>query len=204
MSQILAAMAYAIPNRTKTLHVLETLAIGTIGGVLFVVAGLPGGLISGAMMAVGIAAMMGRPLTMPPILTQTVLVLLGISLGSLMSRQLLQHISAYPLTIALLALATFCTTFGSSFYLRRLHGWDRTSAFLAASPGALSQITVLAIEKGADVSAIAVVQTMRVIPLTAALPLLLMLWTAPPRHIGAMDVGAVEAPTIQRSEPCRR
>jgi len=168
-------MAYAIPSRTKTLNVLETLAIGTIGGVLFVAAGLPGGLISGAMMAVGIAAMMGRPLAMPPILTQTVLVLLGISLGSLMSRQLLQHISAYPLTIALLALATFCTTFGSSFYLQRVHGWDRTSAFLAASPGALSQITILAIEKGADVSAIAVVQTMRVIMLTAALPLLLVI-----------------------------
>jgi hypothetical protein len=168
-------MAYAIPSRTKTLNVLETLAIGTIGGVLFVLAGLPGGLISGAMIAVGIAAMMGRPLTMPPILTQTVLVLLGISLGSLMSRQLLQHISAYPVTIALLALATFCTTFGSSFYLQRVHGWDRTSAFLAGSPGALSQITLLAIEKGADVSAIAVVQTMRVILLTAALPLLVTL-----------------------------
>jgi membrane AbrB-like protein len=156
--------------------------------VLFVVAGLPGGLISGAMMAVGIAAMAGRPLTMPPILTQTVLVLLGISLGSLMSRQLLQHISAYPLTIALLALATFCTTFGSSFYLQRLHGWDRTSAFLAASPGALSQITVLAIEKGADVSAIAVVQTMRVILLTAALPLLLALSGITPSPLPALAI----------------
>jgi uncharacterized protein len=168
-------MAYALPGRAKTLKVLETLATGTIGGVLFLLAGLPGGLISGAMLAVGIAAMMGRPLAMPPILTQAMLVLLGISLGSLMSRQLLQHVSAYPLTIALLALATFCTTFGSSFYLQRIHGWDRTSAFLAASPGALSQITVLAIEKGADVSAIAVVQTIRVILLTAALPLLLAL-----------------------------
>jgi membrane AbrB-like protein len=80
---------------------------------------------------------------------------------------------AYPLTIGLLALATFCSTFGSSLYLQRVHGWDRTSAFLAGSPGALSQITMLAIERGADVSAIAVVQTMRVIILTAALPLLL-------------------------------
>jgi membrane AbrB-like protein len=168
-------MAYAIPSRAKTLHVLETLVIGTAGGALFLWAHLPGGLISGAMIAVGIAAIAGRPLAMPPILTQTVLVLLGISLGSLMSRQLLQHISAYPLTIALLALATFCSTFGSSIYLQRVHGWDRTSAFLAGSPGALSQITILAIEKGADVSAIAVVQTMRVIILTAALPLLLAL-----------------------------
>jgi membrane AbrB-like protein len=168
-------MAFALPTRAKTLNVLETLVIGTAGGTLFLVAHLPGGLISGAMIAVGIAAMAGRPLVVPPILTQTVLVLLGISLGSLVSRQLLQHIGAYPLTIGLLALATFCSTFGSSLYLQRFHGWDRTSAFLAGSPGALSQITMLAIERGADVSAIAVVQTMRVIILTAALPLLLAL-----------------------------
>ncbi len=175
MSQILASMAYAIPSRTKILNVLETLVIGTAGGALFLWAHLPGGLISGAMIAVGIAAIAGRPLAMPPILTQTVLVLLGISLGSLVSRQLLQHIGAYPLTIALLALATFCSTFGSSIYLQRIHGWDQTSAFLAGSPGALSQITMLAAEKGADVPAIAVVQTMRVIILTAALPMLLAL-----------------------------
>src|SRR5260370_1045475 len=166
-------MAFAIPSRTKILNVIETLAIGTAGGALFLLLSLPGGLISGAMIAVGGAAIAGRPLTVPPILTQTVLVLLGISLGSLVSRQLLQHVGAYPLTIALLALATFCSTFGSSVYLQRVHGWDQTSAFLAGSPGALSQIIVLAAEKGADVPAIAVVQTMRVIILTAALPLLL-------------------------------
>src|SRR3984957_10315859 len=168
-------MAFAIPSRAKTLNVLETLALGSAGGLLFLWAKLPGGLISGAMISVGIAAIAGRPLFLPPILTQTVLVLLGISLGSLVSRQLLQHIGAYPLTIALLALATFCSTFGSSVYLQRIHGWDQTSAFLAGSAGALSQITMLAAEKGADVPAIAVVQTMRVIILTAALPMLLAL-----------------------------
>jgi membrane AbrB-like protein len=168
-------MAFAVPSRAKTLNALETLVIGAAGGALFLWANLPGGLISGAMVAVGIAAIAGRPATVPPILTQTVLVLLGISLGSLMSRQLLQHISAYPLTIGLLAVATFCSTFGSSLYLQRFHGWDQTSAFLAGSPGALSQITILAAEKGANVPAIAVVQTMRVIVLTAALPLLLAL-----------------------------
>src|SRR6476660_2226291 len=166
-------MASAIPSRAKILNALETLAIGTAGGVLFLWAGLPGGLISGAMIAVGIAAIAGRPLAVPPILTQTVLVLLGISLGSLVSSQLLQHMGAYPLTIGLLALATFCSTFGSSLYLQRIHGWDRTSAFLAGSPGALSQITILAVERGADLPGIAVVQTLRVIILTAALPMVL-------------------------------
>jgi uncharacterized protein len=168
-------MADAIPSRAKTLQFLETLAIGTIGGVVFLVAALPGGLISGAMLAVGAAAMLGRTMAVPAHLTQAVLVMLGISLGSLMSRQLLQHVGAYPLTIGLLALATFCTTFGSSFYLQRVHGWDRTTAFLAATPGALSQIAILAIERGVDMGPIAVVQTLRVIILTAALPLVLVL-----------------------------
>jgi uncharacterized protein len=168
-------MASAIPSRTKTLNALETLVIAAAGGGLFLWSQLPGGLITGAMIAVGVAAIAGRPLTVPAFLTQSMLVLLGISLGSLVSRQLLQHVSAYPLTIALLAVATFCSTFGSSIYLQRFHGWDQTSAFLAGSPGALSQITILAAEKGADVPAIAVVQTVRVIILTAALPMLLTL-----------------------------
>jgi len=188
VKQISSAILLDLPSRAKTLSVLETLAIGTAGGLLFVVAHLPGGLISGAMLAVGIAAMAGRPLAVPPILTQGILVVLGISLGSVVSRQLIQHVSAYPVTIALLALATFCSTFGSSYYLQRAHGWDRTSAFLAGSPGALSQITILAVERGADLPAIAVVQTLRVIALTAALPLLLALGGLAPAAAPAMTM----------------
>jgi len=193
VKQITSATPLDLPSRAKTLSVLETLAIGTAGGLLFVVAHLPGGLISGAMLAVGIAAMAGRPLSVPPILTQSILVVLGISLGSVVSRQLIQHVSAYPMTIALLALATFCSTFGSSYYLQRVHGWDRTSAFLAGSPGALSQITILAVERGADLPAIAVVQTLRVIALTAALPLLLAL--------GGLAPAAAPALTMTTASP---
>ncbi len=189
MIRILSSLPFELPSRAKVKSVIETLAIGSAGGLLFLWAHLPGGLISGAMIAVGSAALAGRPLSVPPHVTQTVLVLLGISLGSVVSRQLVQQLSAYPLTIFLLALATFCATLGSSLYLQRVHGWDRTSAFLAGSPGALSQITILAVERGADLPAIAVVQTMRVIMLTAALPLVLALTgiapAAPPAGLTA-------------------
>lgn len=161
------------PSRAKLLNIAETLAIGAGGGLLFLWAQLPGGLISGAMIAVAAAAFAHRPVGLPPWLAQTILVTLGISLGSVVSKDLVQHMSAYPVTISLLALATFCATFGSGLYLQRIHGWDRTSALLAGSPGALSQIIMLATERNADVPAIAVVQTVRVIILTAGLPLLI-------------------------------
>jgi uncharacterized protein len=175
VSSVASSLPFALPDRTAVRRALETIGIGTAGGLIALWAHLPGGLISGAMAATAIVAIAGRPLAMPPVITQLVLLVLGISIGSVVSRQLVQHISAYPVTILLLALATFCSTFGSSIYLQRVHGWDRTSAFLAGSPGALSQITILAVERGADLPAIAVVQTMRVIILTAALPLILAL-----------------------------
>jgi membrane AbrB-like protein len=191
--QILSSIAVALPGRNRALIALETLAIGAGGGLLFLWMHLPGGLISGAMAATGIAAISGRQLAVPPIVTQAVLVVLGISIGSVVSRQLIAHVSDYPLTIGLLALSTFCATFGSSLYLQRVHGWDRTSALLAGSPGALSQITMLAVERGADLPAIAVVQTMRVIILTAALPLVLALSGVAPANPSSITL-TVAAP----------
>jgi uncharacterized protein len=166
-------MPFAFPSWTQTLNALETLAIGSAGGLLFLWAELPGGLISGAMIAVAGAGIAGRPLGLPQPIAHIILMILGLSLGSMVSPVMIRNLSAYPVTIALLAAATFCATFGSSFYLQRFHGWDRTSALLAGSPGALSQVIMLATERNADVAGIAVVQIMRVIILTAAVPMLL-------------------------------
>ena len=155
------------------LHTFEPLALGFAGAMLFRWLELPGGLISGAMIAVGIAAIAGRPMSLPPLMAHIVLMTLGLSLGSMVTPQMLNNITAYPVSIAVLAASTFCATLGSSFYLQHIHHWDRTSALLAGSPGALSQIIMLANERRADVAGIAVVQSLRVIILTAALPLIL-------------------------------
>ena len=81
MKQITASLPFGLPSRAVIRRAAETLVIGAAGGLLFLLAGLPGGLISGSMIAVGIAAIAGRALAVPPILTQTVLVLLGSSVG---------------------------------------------------------------------------------------------------------------------------
>src|SRR4030081_2604263 len=164
---------FALPSRSEIFNGLETLVIGSAGGLLFLWAELPGGLISGAMIAVAGAGIAGRPLGVPQPIAHIILMTLGLSLGSMVSPVMLKNLSAYPVTIALLAAATFCATFGSSFYLQRGHGWDRTSALLAGSPGGLSQVIMLATERKADVAGIAVVQIMRVIILTAAVAMLL-------------------------------
>lgn len=167
------ATSAAAPRPLTIPNVLETLLIGAAGGALFHWARLPGGLITGAMIAVAATGLAGRRMGLPQPLAHVILMTLGLSLGALVSPEMIRNLAAYPITIALLAAATFCATFGSGFYLQRVHGWDRTSALLAGSPGALSQIIMLATERNADVPGIAVVQTVRVMILTAAVPLLL-------------------------------
>ena len=159
--------------QSKTLSFIETALIGIGGGALFYWAQLPGGLITGAMVAVAAAGLAGRKMGLPQPVAHVILMTLGLSLGSMVSPEMIHILSAYPVTIALLAIATVCSTFGSSHYLQWVHGWDRTSALLAGSPGALSQIIMLATERKADVPGIAVVQIMRVIILTGAVPMLL-------------------------------
>jgi uncharacterized protein len=166
-------MPLVVTSRPQILDVFETLFIGVAGAALFWWAELPGGLISGAMIAVASAGIAGRKMGLPQPVAHVILMTLGLSLGAMVSPTLIKNLGAYPLTMALLAAATFCSTFGSSLYLQRFHGWDRTSALLAGTPGALSQIVVLASEKNADVAGIAVVQIIRVIILTAMVPLLL-------------------------------
>lgn len=175
MTSVRQKLSHAFRNITARdiLHTLETLLIGLAGGAFFQWLQLPGGLISGAMIAVGAAAIAGRPMGLPPLMAHVVLMTLGLSLGAMVSPQMLTNMASYPVSIAILAVSTFCATMGSSYYLQRIHHWDRTSALLAGSPGALSQIIMLANERRADVAGIAVVQTMRVIILTAALPLIL-------------------------------
>ena len=72
-----------------------------------------------------------------------------------------------------------------------MHGWDTLSAYLAAVPGGLSQVMALAAEVDADMRAIAIVQTMRVVIVAVGLPAGLALFGlvghAPRSFGGAFD-----------------
>src|SRR5258708_30416798 len=121
-------MLFALPDRTKILNVLETLVVGSAGGLFFLWLQLPGGLISGAMIAVAGAGIAGRPLGLPHPIAHIILMTLGVSLGSMVSPVIIKNLSAYPVTIALFAAATFCATFGSRFSLQKTHLLNPTPA----------------------------------------------------------------------------
>jgi membrane AbrB-like protein len=166
----------ALPSRQTLLHLGETLLIGAIGGAFFNHVGIPAGFLSGAMIFVGIAALAGRPMAVPAPFARVVYVLIGISLGGAVTPETLKGISTWPLSVALLCVGTTCATFGSAFYLRKVHGWDMLSALFGSTPGALSQVMAHAHQHHSDLRGIAIVQMVRVVILTACLPVALSLF----------------------------
>jgi membrane AbrB-like protein len=160
------------PISTKTVlwRTLETLSIGAVGGTTLTWIGFPAGLITGSLLAVALAALAGRPVMVPVPLSRVISVLVGISLGAVVSPETLKGLVTFPLSVAVMVVSTLCMIAATTCYLRLVHGWDAQSALLGASPGALAQVMVLSAEYKADLRAIAIVQTVRVVALTVGIP----------------------------------
>jgi uncharacterized protein len=148
----------------------ETLLIALAGGLAFTLIGFPGGLISGSMLAVAGAALLRRPMSVPTPLARACYVVIGILLGAVVTPQTLKGFITWPVSIALIMVAAIAMIVLTATYLRVVHRWDRLSALMGASPGSMAQVIVLSTELGADLRAVAVVQTMRVLLLTIGIP----------------------------------
>jgi hypothetical protein len=159
-----------IPAKTEWLRAAETLAIAAVCGLTLNGLGFPAGLVTGSLLGVATAALFGRPVHVPVPLARVISVLVGISLGAVVSPETLKGLAAFPLSVLVLAVSTTLMIFATSSYLRLVHGWDAQSALFGSSPGALAQVMTLASEYKADLRAIAIVQTMRVVALTLGIP----------------------------------
>ena len=160
----------AIPPPKALIPVAETLLIATVGGVVFLLIGFPGGLVTGSMLAVAVAALMGRPMRIPMSLARVCFVIIGILLGAVVTPTTLRGIAAWPLSVALLAISSALMLMVTTFYLRFVHGWDLLSALLGASPGSMAQVMALAADFRANLRGVAIVQTTRVLVVLLGLP----------------------------------
>jgi uncharacterized protein len=165
-----AVSAPAISRRDAIRNVAETLALAGIGGLVLGLTGFPAGYLSGAILVVAVAALLGRPMTVPRPLQIAIFVLIGISLGAVVTPETLQGMASYPLSIAVLLAAMALVSVAGAAYLQIAHGWDKVAAYLGAAPGGMSQVLILAADLGADLRPIAIVQSLRVVIVAVGLP----------------------------------
>jgi uncharacterized protein len=132
----------------------------------------------------------------PTLMMRAIFVLIGISLGAVVTPETLHGMATYPLSIAVLLLAMAVISVCGAGYLRLVHRWSKVDAYLAAAPGGMSQVLALGAELGADLRAIAIVQSIRVVVIAVGLPaglsLLGLVGRAPPRAAVVLNLATLD------------
>lgn len=166
---------------------LQTVAFGCVGSAAFLWLGIPGGAISGAMVAVTVMTVFGLAHRVEGPLRVAAMIASGVTIGAAVNPETLRGVATYPLSLAIMSLSIAATTVAGTAFLMLAAGWSKSTAFLASSPGAFAYILAVSPAVGGDVPRIVVVQMFRVLVLMAVLPILVVEF-GPPIHAGPAPV----------------
>jgi membrane AbrB-like protein len=147
-----------------------TLATGALGAALFIWLHVPGGSMSGSVVAVTLLAVFGKATSLGRPLQVLGLGSIGVAIGSVVGPDTFDNVASYPATMALMAVCVLCMTLASAAVWRYIMGWPASMAVLASVPGSMGYIVSVSMSMGADAAKVAVVQMSRVIFLVTILP----------------------------------
>ena len=150
---------------------MATGAVGCCAALVFTWVGVPLPWMTGPMLATGVLAMVGAPVTVPRWLRNALIMVLGVLLGSAITPSLLVGIERWVPSVAGLATVVLASTAGGYAFLRRFGRLDRATAYFAAAPGGLSEMVLAGERFGGDQRAVALIHTMRLALIVLLVPL---------------------------------
>jgi membrane AbrB-like protein len=127
------------------------------------------------LLAVALASLGGVNTEFPRPWTAPVFLVLGIYSGTGVTHDTINQMQTWPASFAILAVSLVLLVFGSYWWLSRRCGWAKNDALLASLPGALSFVVAAAEGLKADMKKVAISQSIRLIILIEAVPLVALL-----------------------------
>ena len=147
-----------------------TLGAAFAGAGVALALGLPAAALVGGTVAVAALAMAGLAGQVPGPLRGAAFATIGVTLGAGITPSFLGDLMRWPASLAALTLTLAASMILSGLVLTRGFGMRRDTAALGTSPGALSYALAMAAEGGADLRAVVVLQSLRLMAITLLLP----------------------------------
>jgi uncharacterized protein len=139
------------------------LALGTLGGVAFHVLNLPLPWMLGALFVTMVASVAGAPVLGPARLRPVIIAVIGVLLGSRFTPDVLDQAGQALVTLSILMVYLAAVAALVVPYYRFVAGQDWTTAYFAGMPGGLSEMIEMGEAKGADVPAIILAHSLRIV-----------------------------------------
>ena len=153
------------------------LVTGGAGAFIFWLVGFPMPFLTGPAVAVTLAAVLGLQVSIPAALRNVCFLVLGLNIGGSVTPEVLATAAHWPGSLAVLCLMLPAGMALGSLLLNKGFGFNHSAALLASTPGHLSFVLSMSLERSLPIEPIAVVQSVRVLLLTIFLPIPLVLFT---------------------------
>lgn len=173
---------------SKLTRTVGGLALGTLGGGLFYGLSLPLPWMLGALCLTMVAAVAGLPVEGPNRLRPAIVAVIGVLLGARFTPDVVQGAGQTAVTLAILLVYLAAVAALVVPFYRIIGRQDWTTAYFAGMPGGLSEMVELGEARGADVPAIVLAHSLRIV-LTIGL-MVLLFRVVLDHDLGASGAGA--------------
>ena len=151
-------------------RLVATLALATLGGVIFFWIGTPLAWMLGAMFFTTIASLAGAPTHMSLSLRKVMLAILGIMLGSSFRPEIATQAQQWlPSMGVMIGFMAVITTMSYQFF-RRLAGFDHATAYFSSAPGGLTEMMTVGESMGGNPAIISLVHATRILVVVGTIP----------------------------------
>jgi uncharacterized protein len=139
------------------------LALGTFGGVIFHALALPLPWMLGALFVTMASAVAGLPVAGPVRLRPAVVAVIGVLLGSRFTPEVMGQLGDMALTLAILLVYLVVVAVVVVPFYRFVGRQDWTTAYFAGMPGGLTEMIEFGEARGANVPAIVLAHSLRIV-----------------------------------------
>ena len=150
--------------------VFIALLIGIFGGAIAWWLKVPAPFLTGPAAFVSVAGVLGADCRIPDRLRDACFIVIGLTLGSSVTPEILSAAAAWPISLIGMCISVGIVMLAGGFMFQRAFGMDRKTALLASSPGHLSYVISFSADIGAGTAIISVIQSIRILFLTLAVP----------------------------------
>lgn len=150
---------------------LLALFIGALGSIVFIYLSLPLPWLLGAIFASSIAMRFENlPIQSPKPFSTPARILIGLTIGSAFTPEILQYLDVYFYSLLLVIPYTILTIIAGMYYYEKYQGFDRKTAYLSSMPGGVIEMVIIGEEIKANISKITLVQSSRLFFIVVTLP----------------------------------
>ena len=159
-----------LPPLRRWPAILLALILGSAGGWLAALVSLPLPWMIGSMLATTLASMAGAPIAMAAGLRTVMVMVLGVMLGSGFTPEILAVLGEWSISLAAMGLYILLGTAACYYFFQRLCGYDRVTAYFAATPGGLNEMVLMGTAYGGDGRLISLVHSARILVVVLTIP----------------------------------